>query len=212
MEDLKKTYPDRTVIINDVDDLFLSPASEDKLYEEVARGSSSKLSSKRSKLSENEFKAQAKTLLDRVHQRFLEKPNARWVYVPGLSFNKEMMGLLYEGKRFHMRLTQEYDVEVRMEFGLIDDIMMAYDSVEEAMEKCGESLYLVLALCFHRDEVFADSNGVYNGDLHRYIHYKAIDKEIYEAWVTIVKFSTNQIVVNVSGMSIVDKNNVSWSD
>ncbi|KAH7437670.1 hypothetical protein KP509_05G083900 [Ceratopteris richardii] len=34
MEDLKKTYPDRTVIINDVDDLFLSAACGDKLREE----------------------------------------------------------------------------------------------------------------------------------------------------------------------------------
>ncbi|KAH6556138.1 hypothetical protein KP509_1Z202100 [Ceratopteris richardii] len=151
-------------------------------------------------------------LLDRVCQRFLERPNDDSVYVPGLSFNRKMMELLYEGKPFHMRLTQEYNGSVCMKFGMIVDIMVNYDSVEEAMEQCGESLYWALSSRFHRDEVFADSNGVYNADLHHYIHCKASDKEIYEAWVTILKFSTNQIIVNVSGMSIVDKNNVSWSD
>ncbi|KAH7306799.1 hypothetical protein KP509_22G031000 [Ceratopteris richardii] len=111
-----------------------------------------------------------------------------------------------------MRLTQEYNGGVCMQFGMLYNIMMNYNSVEEAMEKCGESLYLALSSCFLRDEVFADSNGVYNEDLHSYCHFKVSDKEIYEAWVTIVKFSTNQIVVNVSGMSIVDKNYVSWID
>ncbi|KAH6558028.1 hypothetical protein KP509_1Z081300 [Ceratopteris richardii] len=210
-EDIKKSYPDKTIIINDIDDIFLSAAPPQKLSRVIARGSSSMLSSK-TKVSENEYKDQAKMLLDRVRQRFLERPNDDSVYVPGLSFNRKMMELLYEGKPFHMRLTQEYNGSVRMKFGMIVDIMVNYDSVEEAMEQCGESLYWALSSRFHRDEVFADSNGVYNADLHHYIHCKASDKEIYEAWVTILKFSTNQIIVNVSGMSIVDKNNVSWSD
>ncbi|KAH6556574.1 hypothetical protein KP509_1Z169800 [Ceratopteris richardii] len=115
----------------------------------IARGSSSMLSSK-TKVSENEYKDQAKMLLDRVRQRFLERPNDDSVYVPGLSFNRKMMELLYEGKPFHMRLTQEYNGSVRMEFGMILDIMVNYDSVEEAMEQCGESLYWIFSLHMHQ--------------------------------------------------------------